>query len=67
VDTPLTEVLHSATFREAYTNAIPMKRYGRPDEIASLASFLASETSAYITGAAIPVDGGFMSAGALGT
>ena len=67
VDTPLTEVLHSPTFREAYTSAIPMKRYGRPDEIASLVSFLASETSAYITGAAIPVDGGFMSAGALGT
>jgi 3-oxoacyl-[acyl-carrier protein] reductase len=67
VDTPLTDVLHSATFREAYTNAIPMKRYGRPAEIASLVSFLASEKSAYITGAAIPVDGGFMSAGALGT
>jgi 3-oxoacyl-[acyl-carrier protein] reductase len=67
VDTPLTEVLHSQAFREAYTSAIPMKRYGRPAEIASLVSFLASENSAYITGAAIPVDGGFMSAGALGT
>jgi NAD(P)-dependent dehydrogenase (short-subunit alcohol dehydrogenase family) len=67
VDTPLTEVLHSAAFREAYTSAIPMKRYGRPAEIASLVSFLASESSAYITGAAIPVDGGFMSAGALST
>jgi NAD(P)-dependent dehydrogenase (short-subunit alcohol dehydrogenase family) len=44
-----------------------MKRYGRPTEIASLVSFLASESSAYITGVAIPVDGGFMSAGALGT
>jgi NAD(P)-dependent dehydrogenase (short-subunit alcohol dehydrogenase family) len=67
VDTPMTEVLHSAAFREAYTGAIPMQRYGRPAEIASLVSFLASESSAYITGAAIPVDGGFMSAGALGT
>jgi NAD(P)-dependent dehydrogenase (short-subunit alcohol dehydrogenase family) len=67
VDTPLTEVLHSAAFREAYTNAIPMKRYGRPSEIATAVSFLASEKAAYITGAAIPVDGGFMSAGALGT
>src|ERR1700694_884046 len=67
VDTPLTEVLHSPAFREAYTSAIPMKRYGRPVEIASLVSFLASESSAYITGVAIPVDGGFMSAGALGT
>jgi 3-oxoacyl-[acyl-carrier protein] reductase len=67
VDTPMTEVLHSAAFREAYTSAIPMKRYGQPAEIASLVSFLASEKSAYITGAVIPVDGGFMSAGALGT
>ena len=67
IDTPLTEVLHSPAFRDAYTSAIPMKRYGRPAEIASLVSFLASESSAYITGAAIPVDGGFMSAGALGS
>ena len=67
VDTPLTDVLHSAEFKAAYTSAIPAKRYGRPDEIASMVSFLASEKAAYITGAAIPVDGGFMSAGALGT
>ena len=67
VDTPMTEVLHSAAFREAYTSAIPMKRYGRPDEIATAVSFLASENAGYITGVAIPVDGGFMSAGALGT
>jgi len=66
VDTPLTEVLHSAAFRAVYTSAIPMKRYGRPAEIASLVSFLASENSAYVTGAVIPIDGGFMSAGALG-
>lgn len=67
VDTPLTQVLHSPVFRAAYTGAIPMKRYGRPAEIAALVSFLASEGSAYVTGVAIPVDGGFMSAGALGT
>lgn len=66
VDTPMTEVLHSEAFRAAYTSAIPMKRYGRPNEIASLVSFLASEASAYITGAVIPADGGFMAAGALG-
>jgi NAD(P)-dependent dehydrogenase (short-subunit alcohol dehydrogenase family) len=66
VDTPMVEVLHSAAFRAAYTSAIPMKRYGRPSEIASLVSFLASEVSAYITGAVIPADGGFMAAGALG-
>jgi 3-oxoacyl-[acyl-carrier protein] reductase len=67
VATPLTEVLHSPEFRSAYTSAIPMKRYGQPAEIAAAVSFLASENAAYITGAAIPVDGGFMSAGALAT
>ena len=66
VGTPMTDVLHSPAFRAAYTSAIPMKRYGRPEEIASIVSYLASENSAYITGAVIPVDGGFMSAGALG-
>jgi len=66
VGTPLTDALHSPEFRAAYTSAIPMKRYGRPEEIASIVSYLASESSAYLTGAVIPVDGGFMSAGALG-
>jgi 3-oxoacyl-[acyl-carrier protein] reductase len=65
VDTPMTKVLHSDEFREAYTAAIPMKRYGAPEEIAALVSFLASESAGYITGAVIPVDGGFMAAGAL--
>lgn len=66
VDTPMTEVLHSAEFRGAYTAAVPMKRYGKPSEIADIVSFLASDRAAYITGAVIPIDGGFMGAGALG-
>lgn len=37
---------------------IPMKRFGRPDEIAAAAAFLASPAAAYITGVSIPVDGG---------
>ena len=65
VDTPLTKVLHSAEFRDAYTAAIPLKRYGTPEEIASIVSFLASDRAGYINGVAIPVDGGFMAAGAL--
>jgi 3-oxoacyl-[acyl-carrier protein] reductase len=66
VDTPLTEVLHSEAFRAAYTSAVPLRRYGLPSEIAALASFLASDDAGYITGAVIPVDGGFMATGALG-
>lgn len=37
---------------------IPMKRFGRPEEIAAAAAFLASPAAAYITGVSIPVDGG---------
>lgn len=39
-------------------NTIPMKRMGRPDEVASLAAFLASDLSNYITGEVIRIDGG---------
>jgi 3-oxoacyl-[acyl-carrier protein] reductase len=38
---------------------IPMKRMATPDEIGSLALFLAGECSSYITGVTIPIDGGF--------
>jgi NAD(P)-dependent dehydrogenase (short-subunit alcohol dehydrogenase family) len=45
-------------WREKKLRDIPLGRFGRADEVASLAVFLASEDAAYITGAAIPVDGG---------
>ena len=41
---------------------LPLRRGGQPDEVARVALFLASDLSSYVHGAAIPVDGGFLSA-----
>jgi len=44
--------------RKARTSTIPLGRFGKPVDAAELAVFLASEESSWITGAAIPLDGG---------
>jgi 3-oxoacyl-[acyl-carrier protein] reductase len=46
---------------EAIANNIPAKRVGKPEELASLVTFLSSERSSYITGQSIAVDGGVSS------
>ena len=63
VDTALTKRMHDQTIRDAYHARLPIKRYGRPEEIASAAAFLASDEAAYITGHLLDVDGGFEVAG----
>jgi 3-oxoacyl-[acyl-carrier protein] reductase len=39
-------------------NEIPLKRFGKPRELADVVCFLASERASYVTGTTIPVDGG---------
>jgi len=43
---------------ESYVKAIPMGRFGNPREAASLALFLASDESSFITGQVVVADGG---------
>ncbi|SVA62979.1 uncharacterized protein METZ01_LOCUS115833 [marine metagenome] len=44
--------------RAGWVKSVPLARIGKPDEIASAVSFLASDAAGYINGADIPVDGG---------
>ena len=44
----------------------PMNRIGRPEEIAAAAVFFASDASSFVTGAALPVDGGYTAFGRTG-
>jgi 3-oxoacyl-[acyl-carrier protein] reductase len=44
--------------KDKMMGAIPFKRFGKPEDVANAALFLASDLSAYITGQVLPVDGG---------
>ncbi len=47
-------------FAQALQNRIPLKRFGQPEEVAKLVTFLASDDASFITGAEYNIDGGIM-------
>jgi NAD(P)-dependent dehydrogenase (short-subunit alcohol dehydrogenase family) len=63
VETKLTQrALKMPQFKQALIDKTPMRRFGRPDEMAKGALFLASDDASYMTGAELAVDGGMSAA-----
>ncbi|MBA3895690.1 MAG: SDR family oxidoreductase [Sphingomonadaceae bacterium] len=52
------EALHDKSYRDKLTKSIPLRRAGKPEEVAGVAVFLASPAAAYITGSTVTIDGG---------
>lgn len=66
IETPMVTKLHDAETRAQWLSRIPAARYGRVEEVAQAALFLLDDArSSYITGHALPVDGGYAGAGVM--
>lgn len=59
IETPMSEAI-PADRREVFSSMIPLRRWGRPEEVAQMALFLASDASSYCTGQSFVVDGGYL-------
>ena len=59
IRTPMTQALQDDLKRSAIMlERVPLRRWGKPDDVAGVVVFLASDAAAYVTGCTIPIDGG---------
>ncbi len=59
IETPMTDALPGEV-KQQYLKLIPMKKFGKPEDVAHIALFFASDQSSYITGQVICLDGGMV-------
>ncbi len=63
VQTEMARQVHSTSIITDYFDAIPLNRYGTPEEIAEVTGFLCSPAASYVNGQVLAVDGGFEASG----
>jgi NAD(P)-dependent dehydrogenase (short-subunit alcohol dehydrogenase family) len=63
VETAMARQVHTPEIRAGYRDAIPLARYGTPEEIAAAVLFLCGPQSTYVNGQTLAVDGGFDAVG----
>lgn len=61
--TPMQEAEYTAEMQSAFASKVPLQRLGRPEDVAALFAFLASDDAAFITGQAFVIDGGEIAGG----
>lgn len=62
IQTPMLDRLNSAApgLIDGYVQLYPLNRVGTPDEVAEVVVWLCSDAASFVTGHAVPIDGGYM-------